>query len=159
MVGERQSSSAITTEYANADPVYRIKTATLPSKYAYFRTCRGDGHCGWRAIAFTYFETLIRVGDFNKFEEEEVRLSSMHNLLNLAGFQPDVYIDWADEAFELLHKLAASIQNMDGAAPDILLEAFNDVGLSLAIITYFKVGLRCSQLCWDALVDCLSAPR
>lgn len=48
MVGERQSSSAIATEYANADPVYRVKTAALPSKYAYFRTCRGDGHCGWR---------------------------------------------------------------------------------------------------------------
>jgi ubiquitin thioesterase protein OTUB1 len=52
LVGERQSSSAITTEYANADPVYRIKTAALPAKYAYFRTCRGDGHCGWRG-AFT----------------------------------------------------------------------------------------------------------
>lgn len=48
LVGERQSSAAITTEYANADPVYRIKTAALPGKYAYFRTCRGDGHCGWR---------------------------------------------------------------------------------------------------------------
>lgn len=50
MVGERQSSSAIATEYANADPVYRVKTAALPSKYAYFRTCRGDGHCGWRGM-------------------------------------------------------------------------------------------------------------
>jgi ubiquitin thioesterase protein OTUB1 len=48
LVGERQSSNAITTQYANADPIYRIKTAALPAKYAYFRTCRGDGHCGWR---------------------------------------------------------------------------------------------------------------
>jgi ubiquitin thioesterase protein OTUB1 len=48
LVGERQSSAAITTEYANADPIYRVKTAALPGKYAYFRTCRGDGHCGWR---------------------------------------------------------------------------------------------------------------
>lgn len=48
LVGERQSSAAITTQYANADPVYRVKTAALPAKYAYFRTCRGDGHCGWR---------------------------------------------------------------------------------------------------------------
>ncbi|KAF2785623.1 cysteine proteinase [Melanomma pulvis-pyrius CBS 109.77] len=139
LVGERQSSSAITTEYANADPVFRIKTAALPDKYAYFRTCRGDGHCGWRAIAFTYFETLIRVGDVNKFEDEEVRLASMHNLLNIAGFQPDVYIDWVDEAFDLLRKLAASVQVMDGAAPGILLDTFNDLGISLAIITYFKL--------------------
>lgn len=122
--------------------MYRIKTAALPSKYAYFRTCRGDGHCGWRAIAFTYYETLIRVGDANKFEDEEVRLGSMHNLLNLAGFQPDMYIDWVDEAHELLRKLAISIQNMDGAAPDILLEAFNDLGVSMAIMTYFKVRVH-----------------
>jgi hypothetical protein len=47
-VGERQSSAAITTQYANADPVFQVKTAALPSKYAYFRTCRGDGQCGWR---------------------------------------------------------------------------------------------------------------
>jgi ubiquitin thioesterase protein OTUB1 len=47
-VGDRQSSSAIATEYASADPVYRVKTQALPAKYAFFRTCRGDGHCGWR---------------------------------------------------------------------------------------------------------------
>jgi ubiquitin thioesterase protein OTUB1 len=47
-VGERQSSAAITTQYATADPVYQVKTAALPAKYAFFRTCRGDGHCGWR---------------------------------------------------------------------------------------------------------------
>jgi ubiquitin thioesterase protein OTUB1 len=81
------------------------------------------------------------VGDANKFEDEEVRLESMHNLLNLAGFQPDMYIDWVDEAHELLRKLAISIQNMDGAAPGILLEAFNDLGVSMAIMTYFKVRI------------------
>ena len=48
LVGERQSSAAITSQYATADPVYQVKTAALPAKYAYFRTCRGDGHCGWR---------------------------------------------------------------------------------------------------------------
>jgi len=47
-VGERQSSAAITTQYANAEHVFQVKTAALPSKYAYFRTCRGDGQCGWR---------------------------------------------------------------------------------------------------------------
>lgn len=57
MVSERMSSAAITTEYANADPVYRVKTAALPNKYAYFRTCRGDGQCGWRG-AFVYMPFL-----------------------------------------------------------------------------------------------------
>ncbi|KAJ4286110.1 hypothetical protein N0V90_013459 [Kalmusia sp. IMI 367209] len=137
LVGERQSSAAIATEYANADPIYRVKTAALPAKYAYFRTCRGDGHCGWRAIAFAYFEALLHVGDPGKFDVEEARLISMNNLLNLAGFPEDVYIDFADEAYDLLRKLAGSLQLGNGAA--LLLDVFNDLGVSMAIITYVKL--------------------
>ncbi|KAF1841609.1 cysteine proteinase [Cucurbitaria berberidis CBS 394.84] len=139
LVGERQSSAAITTQYATADPVYRVKTAALPAKYAYFRTCRGDGHCGWRAIAFTYFEALLRVGDVTKFEDEEARLNSLGNLLDHIGYSRDIWIDFAEEAFELLRSLANSLRNMDGAAPDILLQSFNDMGQSMAIITYVKL--------------------
>ncbi|ORY19742.1 peptidase C65 Otubain-domain-containing protein [Clohesyomyces aquaticus] len=139
LVGERQSSSAITTEYANADPVYRVKTAALPSKYAYFRTCRGDGHCGWRAIAFTYYEALLRVGDVGLFQQEQARLKSMHNLLNAANFPEHVYIDFVDEAFELLDKLQNSVRLMDGTGADTLLQAFNDMSVAMAIITYFKL--------------------
>ncbi|XP_014551591.1 hypothetical protein COCVIDRAFT_112498 [Bipolaris victoriae FI3] len=139
LVGERQSSAAITTQYATADPVYQVKTAALPAKYAYFRTCRGDGHCGWRAIAFTYFEALVSVGDVNKFAEEEARLNSLGNLLDHIGYSRDIWIDFAEEAFELLHKLANSLRNMDGQAADILLRTFNDMGESMAIITYVKL--------------------
>jgi hypothetical protein len=92
------------------------------------------------AIAFTYFEALVRQGDIAKFEEEEARLVSMHNLLNNAGFPHDVYIDWAEEAFELLHELAQSLRNNDGRAADVLLQKFNDEGVSLSIMTYFKVS-------------------
>jgi ubiquitin thioesterase protein OTUB1 len=157
LVGERQSSAAITTEYANADPIYRVKTAALPGKYAYFRTCRGDGHCGWRgessapswclfpalttatAIAFTYFEGLLRMGDVNKFDDEQARLISMGNLLDHIGYSRDIWIDFAEGAFDLLRKLADSVQAMDGAAADILLQTFNDFNESMSIITYVKV--------------------
>ncbi|KAF2003808.1 cysteine proteinase [Amniculicola lignicola CBS 123094] len=139
LVGERKSSSAITVEYANADPIYRIKTAALPQKYAFFRTCRGDGHCGWRAVAFGYYEALLRGGDANKLEEEVVRLRSMNNLLNSIGFQEDLYEDFADEVYELLRRLAASLRAMDGTTAALLLEAFNDMGRSMAIITYLKL--------------------
>lgn len=61
----------------------------------------------------------------------------MNNLLNLAGFSEHVYIDFADEAYDLLRKLGASLQVGNGAA--LLLEAFNDMGVSMAIITYVKV--------------------
>ncbi|KAF2489043.1 cysteine proteinase [Lophium mytilinum] len=139
LVGERQSSSAITTEYANADPVYRTKTAALPSKYSHYRTCRGDGHCGWRAIAFTYFEALLRVGDKNRFLEEETRLRSLRNLLNTIGFQEHLYEDFADECFDLLRRTGAAIPAVDDSAAAELLASFNDVGISMAIITYFKL--------------------
>ncbi|EAT92473.2 hypothetical protein SNOG_00978 [Parastagonospora nodorum SN15] len=139
LVGERQSSAAITTEYQNADPIYRIKTAALPGKYAFFRTCRGDGHCGWRAIAFTYFEALLRVGDVNKFGDEEARLNSLGNLLDHIGYSRDLWIDFADGAFDLMRKLADSLQAMDGQAPDILLQTFNDFNESMSIITYVKL--------------------
>ncbi|KAF3032259.1 hypothetical protein E8E12_003809 [Didymella heteroderae] len=138
LVGERQSSAAITSQYANADPIYRIKTAALPGKYAYFRTCRGDGHCGWRAIAFTYFEALVRVGDYQRFGDEEGRLLSMGNLLDQIGYSRDIWMDFAEEAFDLLRKLGEAAHIMDGSAATILLDAFNDMGISMAIITYIK---------------------
>lgn len=92
------------------------------------------------AIAFTYFEALLSVGDVNKFAEEEARLNSLGNLLDHIGYSRDIWIDFAEEAFELLHKLANSLRNMDGQAADILLRTFNDMGESMAIITYVKVG-------------------
>ena len=89
------------------------------------------------AIAFGYFEALLHVGDVAKFDVEEARLISMSNLLNLAGFPEDVYIDFAEEAYDLLRKLGGSLQVGNGAS--LLLEAFNDMGVSMAIITYVKV--------------------
>jgi len=64
----------------------------------------------------------------------------MHNLLNNAGFPHDVYIDWAEEVFDLLRELAQSLRNDDGRAADTLLHKFNDVNTSLSIMTYFKVS-------------------
>ena len=81
----------------------------------------------------------MRVGDVNKIEEEEARLNSLGNLLGHIGYSRDIWIDFAEEAFELLHKLAASLRSMDGQAADILLRTFNDMHESMAIITYVKV--------------------
>jgi ubiquitin thioesterase protein OTUB1 len=91
------------------------------------------------AIAFGYFEAMIRLGDVAKFDEEEARLSSMHNLLNQVGFHDNVYMDFAEEVFDLLRKLALALQTSDTTAADLLLQSFNDYGISMSIITYFKV--------------------
>lgn len=92
------------------------------------------------AIAFTYFEALLRVGSWERFADEEGRLNSMGNLLEHIGYPRDIWIDFADEAFELLRKLGDSVHAMDGTAADILLQSFNDMGVSMAIITYFKAS-------------------
>ncbi|GME39810.1 COP9 signalosome complex subunit 2 [Neofusicoccum parvum] len=135
LVGPRQSTAAITTEYANGDPVYRAKTQNLPYKYSHYRTCRGDGHCGWRAVAFGYFEGLQRIGDRGKFLEEQSRLRSLANLLNQIGLQTAVWEDFADETFGLLSKLS----NLPAANETPLLESFNEMMMSMAIITYLKL--------------------
>ncbi|KAF2752293.1 cysteine proteinase [Sporormia fimetaria CBS 119925] len=140
LVSERMSTTAITAEYAdNSDPVFRAKTAALPHKFAYYRTCRGDGHCGWRAIAYSYFESLISLGDHTRFETEEVRLKSMRNLTNAAGLDETTMGFFADDTFDLMAQLAASLRAMDGNAEDILLQRFNEENDSLSIITYFKL--------------------
>jgi ubiquitin thioesterase protein OTUB1 len=94
------------------------------------------------AIAFTYFEALLRVGDVNKLDHEKGRLDSLGNMLANIGYSRDIWIDFAEEAFELLDKLANSLRAMDGQAENILLRTFNDMNESMAIITYVKVGIR-----------------
>lgn len=81
----------------------------------------------------------------------------MGNLLDHIGYPRDIWIDFAEEAFELLRNLANSLHAMDGAAPDILLRSFNDMGVSMAIITYFKVG--CLHLVVRNAVLTRAAPR
>jgi ubiquitin thioesterase protein OTUB1 len=91
------------------------------------------------AIAFTYFEALLRVGDKNRFLEEETRLRSLRNLLNTIGFQEHLYEDFADECYDLLRRTGAAVPAVDDTAGAELLASFNDVSISMAIITYFKV--------------------
>ena len=82
------------------------------------------------------------MGDVTKFQLEEVRFKSMQNLLNMAGHSPDIVSGFADEAFDLLKALGNAVNNMDGSGPGLLLQSFNDYSTSMAIITYFKVGLH-----------------
>ena len=63
----------------------------------------------------------------------------MRNLLNHAGFPEHTYEEFAEETYNLMKQLAASMRAMDGKASDILLEAFNDLSTSMGVITHFKV--------------------
>ena len=132
----------------------------LPRKYSHYRTVKGDGNCGWRgedpttldrgqlgsnelltvaalAIAFSYFETLQRIGDKGRLLAEETRLRSLNNLLNTAGFEEHLYEDFVEESINLLRIVAASLPTSPHNR--VLLEKFNDPGVSSAIITHLRV--------------------
>jgi hypothetical protein len=108
------------------------------------------------AVAFSYFETLLRIGDSHKFLEEETRLKSMRNILNDAGFQEHLYEDFAEDTIDLLRETATATD--DGAA---LLQTFNDSNRSMSIITYLKARhfRRSTAACVDTnfYLSCLRA--
>jgi hypothetical protein len=104
------------------------------------------------AVAFCYFETLVRTAEPYKFQEEVARLKSFRNVMNDAGFDEELYVDFAVEAYDLLESLA-NVPVESGLAT--VVEAFNDVNRSLSIITFLKVGFhQLSQL--TCLTGCSS---
>jgi ubiquitin thioesterase protein OTUB1 len=85
-------------------------------------------------MAFCYFETLLRIGDKQKFTAEEARLRSMQNLLRDLGFQEHLYEDFVEDTLELLRETSTATDNGAG-----LLAVFNDFTRAQSVITYLKV--------------------
>ncbi|KAI9796063.1 MAG: hypothetical protein M1835_004729 [Candelina submexicana] len=154
LVGRRQSTQAITSEYANADPAFVRKTFVCPweelgglqgSPSAYIGKlgltaeifslpdCEGR----WQLWLASYFETLVRLGDKERLQIEEARLKSLDNLLRSVGWEEHAYEDFVEETILLLRSTAASIPVTDGGAA--LLNSFNDPNISNAIITHFRL--------------------
>lgn len=69
--------------------------------------------------------------------EEEARLSSSSNILNLAGFDPMLYEDFADATFDLMRAVSGAMSS--GDAEDVLMQAFNDEETQNYVMTYLKV--------------------
>lgn len=139
LVGELQSSKILEAEYAGADLVYVRKTAALSPKYSNYRTIKGDGNCGWRALAFGYFELLLRTGDAKFIESEHARIESLCKLLDSVGMADYLYEDFVDETKNLLKTISQS-PAIDSPYDDkILVEAFNKDDISNSIITHLKL--------------------
>lgn len=124
---------------------------------------KGDGNCGWRgtcgpvncpealrsiiaahsgqfqALAFGFFEVLLRTGDRSIFKQESARLKTYNTLLNSVGYDQDLYIDFVQETLDLLEQTAATVASPDGEPK--LLASFNDEGISNSIITHFRVRI------------------
>ncbi|OAX80933.1 hypothetical protein ACJ72_04732 [Emergomyces africanus] len=138
LVGPKQSSSMITSEYANADPIYVAKTTALSHTHSHYRIMKGDGNCGWRAVAFGYFETLFNLRDTTKLAQELARIKSFNKLLDSAGCQEHLYEMFVDATEELLGQISEEIGK--GSYDDtFLFDAFNDEYNSSSIIMHFRL--------------------
>ncbi|KAL2161035.1 hypothetical protein VTH06DRAFT_8748 [Thermothelomyces fergusii] len=109
----------------------------LPQTYTHYRPIQGDGNCGWRAIGFGYFETLVKLGDKARIEAERQRLEGLNALLeNIGGFSPYVFQDFVEETLNLLQKISGLAGH---AAMAALQEAFNMPDVSNSIIYHFRM--------------------
>lgn len=90
-----------------------------------------------QALAFGYFEALLNSTDRDAVARESARLKSYNNLLNVVGYDPDLYSDFVQETFDLLEVIAANVGSTDGE--EKLVASFNDDGTSSSIITHFRV--------------------
>lgn len=92
----------------------------------------------YQALAFGYFEALLNSTDRDAIARESARLKSYNNLLNVVGYDPDLYSDFVQETFNLLDLIAASVGSTD--SEEKLVASFNDDGISSSIITHFRVN-------------------
>ncbi|KAJ3558304.1 hypothetical protein NPX13_g9738 [Xylaria arbuscula] len=145
LVGEKTSSQAITEEYARADPTYVAKTMALPQTYSHYRPIQGDGNCGYRAIAFAYFETLVQCGDINLLQSELERMTVLNKYIeDVGGQDPSIFELMVSETLDLFNDLIAAMS--EGAdANSILVAKFNDSGVSQCIVYHLRL-LACARL-------------
>ncbi|KAI1803461.1 cysteine proteinase [Daldinia bambusicola] len=139
LVGERRPSTVITEEYAKADPIYVAKTMALPQTYSHYRPIQGDGNCGWRAIAFGYFETLVRCGDINQVQGELARLTSLNEFIEtVGGHSAWLFEDMVSATFDLLNDIIAAMSNgQDGML--VVMDRFNNLDTSQSIVYHQRL--------------------
>ena len=91
---------------------------------------------GPQALAFGYFEILLRLGDASKMLEEAARFRAFEVLMHAVGI-PDLYEDLIEPTADLLEQQAATLPNHDGGAA--ILAIFNDDAPSSQLTYSFKV--------------------
>ncbi|KAF3912727.1 hypothetical protein ABW21_db0209362 [Orbilia brochopaga] len=145
LIGELKSSSALQDEYDGADEAFVKKTAALVPKYSNYRPVKGDGNCGWRALAFGYFELLLRTGDKEFIKKEQARVKAMNKLMDGVGMSEYLYEDFVEETMQLFSALQQSPVIDNPYDDQLLLATFNDEAMSNGIITHLRL-LTAGQL-------------
>ncbi|GLI76831.1 hypothetical protein PoHVEF18_005109 [Penicillium ochrochloron] len=138
LVSPKQSSHNIALEYANADPTFATKTSALAVTHPMTRVMKGDGNCGWRAVAFGYFETLFSLRDILRVEQELARIKSLTYTLDRVGYAEHLYEMFIDATEEVFVQTSEAIRNGD-QDETFLVNAFNNEYQSNSILMHFRL--------------------
>ncbi|KAL4863772.1 hypothetical protein BDV12DRAFT_22034 [Aspergillus spectabilis] len=138
LVSHKQSTNAIAMEYANADPAFATKTAALAVTHPHSRIMKGDGNCGWRAVAFGYFENIFNLRDPSHAHRELHRIKSLNTLLDQVGQQDYMYEMFVDETEKVFESVLNAI-NQGERHDSFLVAIFDDDYRSNSIITHFRL--------------------
>ncbi|PLB39250.1 OTU family ubiquitin thioesterase [Aspergillus candidus] len=137
LVSPKQSSNTVALEYANSDPTFATKTSALAVTHPFMRIMKGDGNCGWRAIAFGYFESLFNLRNPLQVHQEHERIKSLNVLLQQVGQEEHIYGIFVEATEEIFTQISEAIQR--GVRDDqFLVDAFNDEYNSSAILCHFR---------------------
>ncbi|KAI0440140.1 peptidase C65 Otubain-domain-containing protein [Xylaria telfairii] len=139
LVGEKVSSQAITEEYARADPIYVAKTMALPQTYSHYRSMQGDGNCGWRAIAFAYFETLVKCGNINLVQSELHRMTELNKYVEeVIGGDPSILELMMEATLLLFNDIITDMSEQNDPMPNLFAK-FNDPQTSNCYVYHLRL--------------------
>ncbi|KAI1747242.1 peptidase C65 Otubain-domain-containing protein [Xylaria castorea] len=139
LVGEKESSQAITEEYARADPIYVAKTMALPQTYSHYRRMQGDGNCGWRAIAFAYFETLVKCGNINLVQSELHRMTELNKYVEeVTGGEPSILELMMEATLVLFNDIITDMSERNDPMPNLFAK-FNDPQTSNCFVYHLRL--------------------
>ncbi|KAL4791797.1 peptidase C65 Otubain-domain-containing protein [Aspergillus venezuelensis] len=138
LVSHKQSTNAIALDYANADPAFATKTSALAVTHPQSRIMKGDGSCGWRAVAFGYFENLFNLRDPLRVHGEMIRIKSLNTLLGQVGLDETMYEIFVDATEEVFGAIVSAIERGD-RNDSFLVDLFNQEYNSSAVLTHFRL--------------------
>ncbi|KAI0536848.1 peptidase C65 Otubain-domain-containing protein [Xylaria digitata] len=139
LIGEKVSSRAIAEEYARADPTYVAKTMALPQTYSHYRPIQGDGNCGYRAIAFAYFEILVQCGDLRLVQSELQRMTVLNKYIeDVGGQDPGMLELMVSDTIDLFNDIIPVMSEGNDPMP-LLLDRFNDPNASQCLVYHLRL--------------------
>ncbi|KAJ5414865.1 Ovarian tumor otubain [Penicillium cosmopolitanum] len=138
LVSTKQLTHRIALDYATEDPTLATKASVLAVTHPINRIMKGDGNCGWRAVAFGYFETLFARRDPTHLQRELARIKSLSLLLDQVGQPEHLYEFFVEATADIFDRTFAAIQNGEQDEA-FLVNAFNEEYNSNAVLSYFRL--------------------